>query len=69
MALVLCLAGGGAARALPNGPLWETDGEVSAIVEHGGVICVGGGFGYVGPHTGSGVALSPASGSVDTFGQ
>ncbi len=46
--------------------IWETDGEVNAIVEHGGVIYLGGSFGYIGPHTGSGVALSPTSGSVDT---
>ena len=47
--------------------IWETDGEVNVIVEHGGgVIYVGGDFSYMGPHTGSGVALSPASGSVGT---
>ncbi len=39
---------------------------MSAIVESGGTIYLGGGFSYVGPHTGSGVALSSESGAVDS---
>ena len=53
-----------AASAAPP-PLWETDGSVSAIVESGGTVYLGGSFSYVGPHTGSGVVLSTESGAVD----
>ena len=61
----LALAGplASAADAAPP-PLWETDGSVSAIVESGGIVYIGGGFSYVGPHTGSGVVLSSESGAV-----
>jgi hypothetical protein len=38
---------------------------VNAIVEREGTVYIGGDFSYVGPHTGSGVAISPESGAVD----
>ena len=61
MALAGSLAS--AADAAPP-PLWETDGSVSTIVESGGIVYIGGGFSYVGPHTGSGVVLSSESGAI-----
>jgi hypothetical protein len=61
----LALAGSHATAAGAAPPLWETDGEVSAIVEREGTVYVGGLFSYVGPHTGSGVALSSDVGAVD----
>ena len=46
-------------------PLWETEGSVFAMIERGGTVYLGGSFDYVGPHTGSGVAVSSESGAVD----
>ena len=55
-----------AAEATGSVPtLWETDGPVHAIVRSGDTIYLGGEFSRVGPHTGSGVALSSTSGAVD----
>ena len=54
-----------AASAVPSS-LWETNGQVEEVVESGGTVYLGGQFSYLGPHTGSGVALSSESGAVDS---
>ena len=59
------LLGASAGYAAPP-PLWETNGWVNAIAQSGDTIYLGGSFGYVGPHTGSGVPITVDTGAADT---
>jgi len=47
-----------------NPAMWGTNGKVSAIARSGNTLYLGGEFSYVGPNTGSGVALSAATGAA-----
>lgn len=44
--------------------MWETNGNVKALVSSGNTIYIGGEFTYVGPKTGSGVILNQSDGKV-----
>lgn len=55
------LAGAAGLSLVPR-PTWITDGQVRAVLPVGGVVYIGGEFGYVGPNTGSGVSLERSSG-------
>src|SRR5207302_11507226 len=63
---------GGNAFALPRAAAavndtpdetWVTNGDVNSVVQAGSRIYLGGDFDEVGPNTGSGVALDPATGA------
>ncbi len=47
---------------IPNPDTWVTDGAVHAIETARGIIYIGGNFTHVGPNTGTGAALSAATG-------
>jgi hypothetical protein len=61
--LLLSSAGIGLAQTLQTS-LWTTDGSVLSIVSDGSTVYVGGGFNYVGPATGSAVAIDASTGAV-----
>jgi hypothetical protein len=68
VALLLALQQSIHVFAQPNTPrngTWITDGTVSAVAYSKGLTYIGGDFTYVGPNTGYGAALSPATSEPD----
>ena len=72
ISLLLVLGGrpavaAGALSSTPDEQVWVTNGPVyAAAIAPDGTTYIGGDFSYVGPRTGSGVALDAASGARDT---